>query len=70
MGGGGGVDGRRRRVVVVVVLLEVEGATALGVELVGFQRRAAEKRGTGRCEEEELAAAATAPRVRKGDCLK
>lgn len=66
------MDGRRLRVVAAaeeVVVLVV--AATLGVELVGFQSRAAEKRGIGRCEEEfDGPAVVAAPRVRKGDCLK
>lgn len=42
---------------------EVEGSGPLGVEFVGFQRRAAERRRRGRA-----LSAAAAPRVRKGDC--
>lgn len=59
--GGGGVEGRRgrRRGVVVVG----GAARALGVELVGFHKRAAEGR-HGMRPAERL----EAPRVRKGDC--
>lgn len=57
--GGGGVEGRRGRRGVVVV---GGAARALGVELVGFHRRAAEGRhGMRPAERSE------APRVRKGD---
>lgn len=57
--GGGGVDGRRGRRGAVVGGV----ARALGVELVGFHRRAAEGRHGVRA-----GARSEAPRVRKGDC--
>lgn len=47
------MEGRRLRVV-----------APLGVELVGFQRRAAESRRSGQCGALDAAAA----RLRKGDC--
>jgi hypothetical protein len=61
-GGGGGVDGRRRLRVV-----SEGGARALGVELVGFQSRAADSCWSGRRTEPVLKGVA-ARRVRKGDC--
>lgn len=60
--GGGGVEGRRGRRGVVVVVV-AGAARALGVELVGFHRRAAEGRHGVR-----PAVRSEAPRVRKGDC--
>lgn len=61
-GGGGGVDGRRR------LRVAAGGVRFLGVELAGFQRRAADRCNSGRWEEPAAWEDGSARRARNGDC--